>query len=113
MVHDYVREWSPSGHVLFEGLYFVNNQTRGAELVRTVHQRFIVLLLTTPMGACLRAIDERRAARGWGPLANTIHLQQNHQRANNYAARMREAGSELLRVPRGDASDLVLSLLRE
>lgn len=99
-------------HVLFEGIRALN-QTRGPRLVAQVRVPFVVLLLEVPLGTALRSIDARRAARGDAAFAaDTRDVTNNHVRARNYAARMRDAGARVVRATRAEAPGRILAMLR-
>lgn len=98
------------GCVVFEGL-FVMNQTRGPQLAARLGKDYHVLQLTTPLATCLASINERRAARGAGELANKKNTTDNYKRAQNFCARMREVGARVHRVSRDEGLDKILELL--
>lgn len=99
-----------NSYVLYEGL-FVMNQTRGPQLATTLGKGYHVLQLTTPLATCLASINERRAARGAGELANKKNTTDNYKRAQNFCARMREVGARVHRVSRDEGLDKILELL--
>lgn len=101
-------------HVLWEGGTVRGglNQTRGPALVRDLEVPYTVVLLTTPYSQCLDGINARRAEGGRGPLQDDSEIQSNYKRAQNYAARMRDAGARVVRASRDEAPDVVLELLR-
>ena len=100
-------------HVVFEGL-FAMNQTRGPALASRLPSGAItVLLLTTPIATCFSSIDERRAEKGLEGLPVSRHgnTKGNYVRARNYTSRMRDAGARVKRVSRKDALPCLLELL--
>lgn len=109
--------WSAAAgyHVIFEGIRALN-QTRGPALAEVAIGDgipYIVLLLTTPLGVSLQSIDTRRAARGDAAFAaDTRDIENNHIRARNFAARMRDAGAKVVRASRDEAPAKILDLLR-
>lgn len=99
------------GHVLFEGI-FVMNQTSSPALLAKLGLPWVVLLLDTPLATCQRSIDHRRRLRGEGrPLGNLRNIQSNYGRARNYTARMRDAGASVRRISRDDAPGEIIRLL--
>ncbi len=106
-------QYALGNHVVFEGL-FAMNQTRGPALSNRLPLRTItVLLLTTPLATCFASIDVRRAYRGADklPVERTLNTQNNYVRARNYTARMRDAGAAIKRVSREEALPCLLDLL--
>ena len=97
-------------HVLFEGI-FVMNQTRGPELVRLLHGQFHVVLLTTPLGVCFASIADRRAERGVAAQVARRNTENNHTRARNYTARVRDVGAVVHRVNRDEAPERCWGIL--
>lgn len=97
-------------HVLFEGL-FCMNQTRGPQLAEEVGKDYHILQLTTPLAQCMASINERRAERGAGELANKKNTEDNYRRATNFCLRMRDAGARVHRVSRDEALDKIWELL--
>jgi len=112
LIFDTVAEQHKVGrHVIFEGL-FAMNLTRGPELAAVFRKEFRILQLTTPLGNCLVAIDERRAKRGEGPLEKLVNTKGNYVRAVNYCSKMRDAGALVYKVSREEALPTLLELLQ-
>jgi hypothetical protein len=115
VIEIYARVAQASGegcHVLFEGIRALN-QTRGPVLASQVAEPFVVLLLDTPLGVSLQSINVRRNAKGSGAFtADTRDIENNHTRARNYAARMRDVGAKVVRASRDTAPPVILDLLR-
>lgn len=88
------------------------NQTAGPLFLSGLAWPYVLVLLTTSLGDCLGGIDARRAARGDSPLPDPADVRGSHLRAQHYAARMRDAGAELVRCGRDGAPDRILELLR-
>lgn len=106
-----VRRYYEEGcHVLFEGLFCMNQQ-RGPQLAGEVGKNFAVFQLTTPLATCMASINVRRAERGEAELANKKNTIDNYKRAENYCARMRDSGARIIRVSRDEALDKVLEIL--
>lgn len=99
-------------HVVFEGL-FCMNQTRGPQLAAEHGKKYVVLQLSTTLATCLASINSRRAERGEGELANKKNTTDNYKRAENFCARMREAGARVIRVTRDDGLEKMLEVLGE
>ena len=97
-------------HVLFEGI-FVMNQTRGPLLLQELGLPWTVVLLMTTMGTCLSSINQRRAVRAAGDLRNLRNVENNYKRAQNYTARMRDVGARVIRVSREAAPARILAVL--
>jgi predicted kinase len=106
-------------HVLFEGLFCMNH-TRGPALARQCGvANFQLVRLTTDIKVCSTRIDQRRAAKGEGPLVERgraenarKNIEGGHTRAGNYAAKMSFLGVKVHRTASEDAPELILGLLR-
>lgn len=110
-VFDLILQHHNSGHhVLYEGL-FVMNMTRGPQLAQEVGKDLCILKLTTPLSACIASINKRRAERGEGPLEDRTNTKGNYRRAENYCAKMRDAGARVFKVTRVEAPAQLMKLL--
>lgn len=97
-------------HVLYEGL-FVMNMTRGPQLAAEVGRELCILQLTTPLATCMASINSRRAERGKGALENKENTVGNYKRAENYCAKMRDAGARVFKITRNEGLPKILELL--
>lgn len=96
--------------VLYEGL-FVMNQTRGPQMAEKWGNDFCVIQLTTPLSLCFDSIDERRAKRGAAALTKRANTRQNFKRAQNYCAKIVEAGGKVIPTEREAGLDALLKVL--
>lgn len=97
-------------HVVYEGA-IVMNMLRGVGLVEKYPGRVHVLLLTTPLADCVKAINGRRAEQGEAPIANRTNVEGNWKRSYTYAGKMRGAGAQVINVTREQALPKLLELL--
>lgn len=101
-------------NVIYEGA-FVMNHTRGPELLARAKKfgcEFHILLLTTPLEVCIQSIQARRAETSFNsPAAQRKNIEGSHQRALNYATKMRRAGARVHRVSRADGLEILEDLL--
>lgn len=107
---DYIKEQSElNKHVVYEGL-FMMNMTRGPQMAEELGN-VTVLQLTDPLAVCIASINDRREARGEGPLRKKENTIGNFKRADNYAGKMRMAGAAIIRTNRDKALGLLVGLL--
>jgi len=99
-------------HVVYEGA-FVMNMTRGPAFARALADPLYILLLTTPLAACFQAIAARRSEQGEGAFVQRKNIEGHHVRAQNYAAKMRQAGARVRRVSREEAPKTLWEILTE
>jgi hypothetical protein len=95
--------------VLYEGIMVMDDVRRAVELSKR-HQ-LTVIYLTTPIADCLRAIEERRAARGETEPLNPKNTEDRARRALSGLSRLRDAGVRVERLDRDGALMLVKELL--
>lgn len=99
-------------HVLFEGL-FAMNQTRGPALAQELGRQITIMLLEVPLGVCYKSVNQRRSRRGEDVRTVWGNTRGNYVRAQNYTARMREAGARAMVVSREEAVGEILRIMRQ
>jgi len=111
--------WRQGCCVIYEGL-FTMNHTRGPLLARAVGpENFCVVKLTGTLQECLTRVDQRRALKGEGKLAdrhNAANAMKNlsgtYKRAANYASKMKFLGCCVYAYSSSEAPDRIVELLR-
>lgn len=102
---------APLKHVVYEGA-IVMNMVRGVTLAQAHPNAVTVLLLTTPLEACIKAINGRRLEQGEGPLPDRENVVSNWKRAYSYGGKMQQAGARLFKLPREKGLAKLLEVLR-
>lgn len=109
-LYDYILEQHNAGkHVVYEGL-FMMNMTRGPQVAAETHAVYVILL-TDPLAVCIASINDRRRARGEGPLLKKDNTESNFKRAQSYADKMSRAGARVLGIKRSMALQQLVELL--
>lgn len=109
-LYDYILGQHRAGkHVVYEGL-FMMNMTRGPELAAETNSVYVIRL-SDPLAVCIASINERRKARGEGPLLKKENTESNFKRSGSYCDKMRRAGARVVSVKRAMALEQLVNLL--
>lgn len=85
-------------HVLYEGVIFGDEVTRTVELSKKLP--CVIVYLTTPVDDCVKAVINRRAAKGNDEPFNQKQTRDRHRQMQNVAQRLRDAGMTVKKLNR-------------
>ena len=109
-LYEYILEQHRAGKdVIYEGL-FMMNMTRGPQLAAETNSVYVIRL-SDPLAVCIASINDRRKARGEGPLLKKENTESNFKRSESYCDKMRRAGARVNSVKRNMALEHLVMLL--
>jgi len=110
-VFDIVKNAAGQGwSVLFEGILAQHSAPRLIEVAK-LFPPVIVIILTTPLEACVKSVLERRAASGNDKPLNQDNIRREFRSVESAARRLRGEGLDVRSLSRNEAFDLCLKEL--
>ena len=86
---------------IFEGIIAQDDVTRAVAFANAIgREKFLVIVLSTPLDDCLKAINERRAAKGNLEAVDPKNTTNRAKRVTQIASRLKDSGLTVVKLDR-------------